>query len=108
MQDYDTLTGSQNTGRTGAFIGGMLCGAAVGAALGLLYARQPGDQLRARIATQADALRRRASDAYTNASEAVSSAVNVSRDAVNDAVSRGREAYAAARTEAVGRPNGPA
>jgi gas vesicle protein len=106
VQNHDTLRGPQNAGGTGTFITGMLCGAAVGAALGLLYARQPGDQLRTRIADQTDALRRRASKAYTNATRAVSSAVNMGRDAVTDAASRGREAYQAARTQDATRPNG--
>jgi len=106
MQDIYEV--EQESGGSG-FIFGMLCGAAIGAAIGLMFAPRAGAETRAQLADkterlrrnameQADRLRQRAGDMYGTASEAI-----------NDAVSRGREALDVGR-EAFqrSRPNGPA
>jgi len=51
MQDiYGTE--QESGGGTGTFILGMLCGAAVGAAVGLMFAPRPGAEMRAQLADQ--------------------------------------------------------
>ena len=102
----DAYRTEQDSG-IGTFMVGMLCGAAIGAAIGLMFAPKPGaemrqqlaaqtDRFRRRATEQADRLRRRATDAYTGASETI-----------NDVVARGREALDVGR-EAFqrARPNG--
>jgi gas vesicle protein len=66
----------------GNFLMGMVCGAAVGAAVGFLLAPKSGAELRQQISTSADGLRRRASDAVGDV---------VTRS--TKAVQRGRQAY---------------
>jgi gas vesicle protein len=73
---------SDTQGKTGAFIVGMLCGAAVGAAVGLIVAPKPGVELRRQMSDSATRLRQKASAAYEGASSAVT-----------DVVSRGRRAF---------------
>jgi gas vesicle protein len=72
--------------RSGGFVLGLLCGAAVGAALGLMFAPKPGVETRRQVAESADRLKRRASALYGEAS-----------DTVGDVMSRSREAWAAGR-----------
>ena len=57
------------TGRT--FAVGLLCGAAVGAALGVLFAPQTGVATRRDLKKSAERLSRRAMKLYDNASETV-------------------------------------
>jgi gas vesicle protein len=64
--DEETTMGS---GRS--FAMGLLCGAAVGAALGLLYAPQTGAATRRDLRKSAERLSRRAMKLYDNASETV-------------------------------------
>lgn len=82
----------------GSFVIGALCGAAIGAAVGLLFAPRSGAEMRQQLAHQTQRFRRTASDAYDSASQMV-----------NDAVARGREAVEVGR-EAYNktRPNGGA
>jgi gas vesicle protein len=106
MQDA-YRTEQMNGSDIGTFMVGMLCGAAVGAALGLMFAPKSGaemrhqladqtERLRQRASDQADRLRQRASDAYTGASQTI-----------NDVVARGREALDVGReTFQKARPNG--
>ena len=80
MHEADVYTDS---GRHygGDFMMGLLCGAAIGAAVGLLFAPRPGAELRTQLSGSAERLGRQAADTYARAS-----------DAVNDFVDRGREA----------------
>jgi gas vesicle protein len=91
----------------GSFMVGMLCGAAVGAALGLMFAPKSGVEMRQQLADQserlrqratekADRLRQRASDAYTGASQTINDVMARGREAIDV----GREAFQKAR------PNG--
>jgi len=63
------------------FMLGVLCGAAVGAAVGLLLAPRAGSELRTQLADSAERFSKKAADTYSRAS-----------DVVNDLVGRGREA----------------
>ena len=82
-------------GSINAFALGLLCGAAVGAALALLYAPKPGAETRRQMSDSAQRLKRRASVAYEDASHAVSDVMARSRRALEV----GREAFTSARPE---------
>jgi len=84
-----TLDNQEQTGY--GFALGLLCGVAVGAALGLLFAPTDGKQLRGKIGDSAKWLGNQSRDMYDNA-----------RRSVNDAVSAGREAFSKNRPETVG------
>jgi gas vesicle protein len=71
---------------SGRFLLGLVCGAAVGAALGLLLAPKPGLELRHQMSDSAQRMKARATQAYGEASTAV-----------GDAVERGRKAFEAGR-----------
>jgi gas vesicle protein len=64
------------------FFIGLICGAAVGAAVGLLLAPKTGAEMRQTIAESADRFRRKASDTYSEASGAVNNLVEKGRSAM--------------------------
>lgn len=66
LYEHDEET-TMDTGRT--FAVGLLCGAAVGAALGVLFAPQTGAATRRDLKSSAEKLSRRAMKLYDNASE---------------------------------------
>jgi gas vesicle protein len=81
----------------GGFVTGLLCGAAVGAAIGLLLAPRPGAEMRRTLADSAERLGR---ETYDAASEVVGRVVDKGRRAaeagrarVEDAVNEGRAVY---------------
>lgn len=74
---------------------GMLCGVAVGAALGLLFAPTGGRELRGKIGDSARWLGNQSKDAYDTA-----------RRTMRGAVAAGRDAYNAVRTDAAGTGTG--
>lgn len=85
--------------RGGGFLMGVVCGAAVGAAVGLLLAPRSGAELRGQIADGAERFRRQAADAANRASSTINDIVSRGRDAaargretVSDLVDRGRDA----------------
>jgi gas vesicle protein len=80
MHNSDSARESRHRG--GDFLAGMICGAAAGAAVGLLMAAKPGAELRGQIVDSADRLRRRMNENYNKAA-----------DTVTDAVDKGREAF---------------
>jgi gas vesicle protein len=80
-------------GSINGFAWGLLCGAAVGAALALLYAPKPGAETRRQVSDSARRLKRQASVAYDDASHAVSDVMARSRRALEV----GREAFLSAR-----------
>lgn len=69
------------------FVVGLVCGAAIGTAIGFLFAPKSGDELRDQIASSAGRVRRRANDTYNRAAAAVSDLADRGRDAVR----QGRE-----------------
>lgn len=73
------------------FAVGMLCGVAVGAALGLLFAPTGGKELRGKIGDGARWLGDHSKDMYQSA-----------RRSVNDAMATGRDAFNKTRNETVG------
>ncbi|MCC7008426.1 MAG: YtxH domain-containing protein [Acidobacteria bacterium] len=89
-EDIDQAGGGGNR-----FMMGMLWGAAVGAAVGLLFAPRAGSELRGQLSQQADRLRRRASDGYSKASDAVNDLVERGRDAVD----QGRQKFEEVRSD---------
>jgi gas vesicle protein len=85
----------------GSFMTGLICGAAVGAAIGLLLAPRSGAEMRRTLGESADRLRERGREAYDAASGAVGRAVEQGRRAaetgrarVEDAVNEGRAVFA--------------
>lgn len=73
----------------GGFLLGVICGAAVGAAVGLLMAPRTGADLRGQIADTAQRFRRQASKTVDRATETVNDLVERGRDAAE----RGRESF---------------
>ena len=72
MYGSDTYSSEQeHSSRSSDFMVGVLCGAVVGAALGLLLAPKPGAELRGQLAGSAERFRRRAGETYEQASETV-------------------------------------
>jgi gas vesicle protein len=69
--EYGAMNGNSGGGGS-SFMMGMLCGAAVGAALGLLLAPKPGAALRSDLRKSADDLSRRARKMYDGASGTIS------------------------------------
>jgi gas vesicle protein len=82
----------------GGFILGLLCGTALGAAIGLMFAPKAGSDIRQTLYDSTGDIRRKAYDAYGQATEQVNAAVSKGREAVE----RGREAFDAARQTAAG------
>ena len=86
----------------GGFMIGLLCGAALGAAIGLMFAPKAGSEVSQRIYDSTGDLRRKAYETYGQASEQVNNMVNKGRQAVD----RGREAFDSARQAAAGQGGG--
>ena len=82
----------------GGFILGLLCGTALGAAIGLMFAPKTGSEIRQTLYDSTGDIRRKAYDAYGQATEQVNTAVEKGRQAVE----RGREAFDTARQSAAG------
>ncbi|HYN06875.1 MAG TPA: YtxH domain-containing protein [Vicinamibacterales bacterium] len=90
MHEVDTYYGDAAAHSSG-FVMGLLCGAALGAALGLLFAPKTGSELRGQLYDSTERLRRRAgevaNDAYQQASGTVEDLVDKGRSAIR----RGRQ-----------------
>jgi gas vesicle protein len=80
----------------GGFLIGLLCGTALGAAIGLMFAPKAGSEFRQRLYESTGDIRRKASETYGQASEQVNNMVSKGRQAVD----RGREAFESARQSA--------
>ena len=85
----------------GGFVTGLLCGAAIGAAIGLLLAPRSGAEMRRTLVDSADRLREKGLETFDAASDAVARVVDQSRRAaeagrarVEDAVNEGRAVFA--------------
>jgi gas vesicle protein len=86
----------------GGFLIGLLCGTALGAAIGMLFAPKAGSEVRQRLYDSTGDIRRRATETYDQASEQVNNMVSKGRQAVD----RGREAFETARQSAAGQATG--
>ena len=82
----------------GGFLIGLLCGTALGAAIGLMFAPKTGSEIRQTLFESTGDIKRRAYDAYGQATEQVGNMVSKGRQAVD----RGREAFDNARQQAAG------
>ena len=82
----------------GGFLIGLLCGTALGAAIGLMFAPKAGSEFRQRLYDSTGDIRRKAHETYDQASEQVNNMVSKGRQAVE----RGREAFDSARQSATG------
>ena len=80
----------------GGFLIGLLCGTALGAAIGLMFAPKAGSEFRQRLYESTGDIRRKAYETYDQASEQVNTMVTKGRQAVD----RGREAFDSARQSA--------
>lgn len=82
-----------NSGHGGnEFFIGLLCGTAVGAAIGLLLAPKTGAEMRQTLADSADRFRRKAGDTYSEASGAVSNLVEKGRTAMRRGQNKAEQA----------------
>jgi gas vesicle protein len=86
----------------GGFLIGLLCGTALGAAIGLMFAPKAGSEIRQRIYDSTGDIRRKAYETYDQATEQVNTAAAKARQAVE----RGKEAFDRARQSASGQPTG--
>jgi gas vesicle protein len=86
MQDFDTRYNQQPGG---GFVSGLLFGAAVGAALGVIFAPRAGTDTRRQIAESGKNLREGALRTYEQARDGANTAVSKARTAYD----RGREAF---------------
>jgi gas vesicle protein len=82
----------------GGFLIGLLCGTALGAAIGLMFAPKAGSEIRQRLYESTGDIRKKAYETYDQASEQVNNIVTKGRQAVD----RGREAFETARQSASG------
>ena len=86
----------------GGFLIGLLCGTALGAAIGLMFAPKAGSEFRQRLYESTGDIRRKAYETYDQASEQVNTAASKARQAVE----RGKEAFDTARQSAAGQTGG--
>ncbi|HEV2457171.1 MAG TPA: YtxH domain-containing protein [Ktedonobacterales bacterium] len=86
-------------GKSGSgFFWGFVFGLAVGAALAVLFAPQPGEETRQQLAEQSQLLRKRSQLNYDELAATL-------RERFGDAMVQGREAYARSKDEVLGRYN---
>ena len=86
----------------GGFLIGLLCGTALGAAIGLMFAPKAGSEMRQRLYESTGDIRRKAAETYDQASEQVNTMVTKGREAMD----RGREAFESARQSAASQTSG--
>ena len=86
----------------GGFLLGLLCGAALGAAIGLMFAPKAGSEMRQRLYDSTGDIRRKAHETYEQATEQANNIVSKGRQAVD----RGRDAFENARQAAANQASG--
>jgi gas vesicle protein len=91
---YDDLELDEGGGNR--FLVGMLCGVAVGVALGVIFAPKPGKETRRQIAASSERVRRNASRTYHQAANNVTTFIARGRQVVT----RSREAFTQTRQDA--------
>ncbi len=90
MHDVESYYG-ESAAHSNGFVMGLLCGAALGAALGLLFAPKPGSELRTQLYDSTERLRRRAGEVANDAYNQASGTVEDLMDKGRSAVRRGRQ-----------------
>ena len=93
MENYSEAGFQPENGTGHPFLFGLICGAALGALAGLLFAPKPGAELRGDVTDSARRLRRKAGEMYGEASTVVSDVAAKSRRAFE----AGREALQSAQ-----------
>ena len=88
----NTLRTDQEGGGMGTFVLAMLCGAAVGAAVGMMFAPKPGAEMRQQLADQTERLRQRAAEQADRLRQRATEVYNGASDTINDVMARGRAA----------------
>jgi gas vesicle protein len=86
----------------GGFLIGLLCGTALGAAIGMMFAPRAGSEIRRTLYDSTGEIRKKAYETYGQATEQVNHMVEKGRQAVD----RGREAFDSARQSAAGQAGG--
>lgn len=86
----------------GGFLIGLLCGTALGAAIGLMFAPKAGTEFRQRLYEQTGDIRKKAYETYDQATEQVNTVATKARQAVE----RGKEAFDTARQSAADQTTG--
>ena len=86
----------------GGFLIGLLCGTALGAAIGMMLAPKAGSEIRRTLYDSTEDIRRKAYETYGQATEQVNNIVAKGRQAVD----RGKEAFDSARQTAAGQTGG--
>ncbi len=97
MRELNTY---ESDSRNSGFLMGMICGAAVGAAVGLLLAPKAGAELRQQLYDSTGRLRETAVKGYETAVDTVSSAVDNVVERGKAAAQQGHEAYDSVRKSA--------
>jgi gas vesicle protein len=92
-----------NSGSGHGFVVGLLCGAAVGAAVGLLFAPKRGAALRKGLAKSANDVTRRAKELYDDAADVVSDLTDRATDILEHTGKAVEKAKAHSRSEHHGR-----
>lgn len=84
----------ESRGNGGGFVMGLITGAAVGAALGLIFAPKRGSELRGDLARSTEDIRRRASRAYDTVSDTVSDLASKGGNVVSNMISKSEDVLA--------------
>jgi gas vesicle protein len=84
----------------GNFLLGFVCGAAIGAALGLVFAPKSGAETRRQLAESGDRIRKNAARTYHQTADNVGSFISRGREAV----ARGRDVFVRTREQATNTP----
>src|SRR5688500_6727274 len=93
---YSETQYSNGDAGSGRFLVGLLTGAALGAAIGLMFAPRPGSEFRQQLSSTTDRLKQKASETYDQASGTVTDMMSKGRQVAE----RGREAFQSARQNA--------
>ena len=84
----------ETSGNGGGFVMGLITGAAVGAALGLIFAPKRGSELRDDLARSTEGIRRRASQAYDTVSDTVSDLASKGGSMVSNMLNKSEDVLA--------------
>jgi gas vesicle protein len=81
------------------FIMGVMCGTAIGAALGLMFAPKAGSELRQQLSDSTEKLKQAAADTTDRLKRSATEAYQTASERVDDVVARGKEAVERGREE---------